>query len=736
MSEVSEHGESDGSPALRIAIAATFTAEPLDASIRFWMRELGIEVTVDFAPYNQVFQQLLDPTGVLASNRDGVNIVLVRAEDWAGADSAARENGSLERNARDFAAMIANAAERSSSTYIVGICPASPAVAADPQKASLIAAFEEHVAASLAELKGVAFITTAELVEDYPVAEFYDPHGERLAHIPYTPLFYTALGTMIARRLFAIHSPPYKVIALDCDGTLWRGICGEDGAGGVEIDTPRRVLQEVMVRQHDRGVLICLCSKNNQDDVFDVFTCRNDMILRRDHIAAWRINWSAKSQNLRSLARELGIGLDSFIFIDDDPVECAEVQEQCPEVLTLQLPNAPERIPGFLRHVWPLDRRKITPEDRERTELYRQHFMRERFRQQSPTLSHFLASLNLQIDILPLTMETVGRVSELTLRTNQFNLTTLRRTEAEIRQLCQPGGAECLSVHVKDRFGDYGLVGVVIFEVRADSLIVDIFLLSCRALGRGVEHKVLARLGEIGVERGLQYVVLRCTPSEKNRPAIVFLDGLRAGAKESSGNGFLLRIPAAHAAALVYNADFGGDAQESAAPKSDSQVSATESLGRIDLKSALLSSIPEALYDAESIHARVWRSRARPEIDSDFMPPRSPVEIQVAAIFSDLLGTSEIGLNDSFFALGGHSLLAMQVLSRVNDAFRVEIDPTILFTGNFTVAEVARAVLKEQIRLADPLDVETLVNRLSQLTDDQAESLMDNPAPLELAENK
>ena len=725
MNDLQENRESNESTALSIMIAATFTAEPVETSIRFWMREFGMSARVGFAPYHQVFQQLLDPTSLLATNRSGVNIVLLRLEDWQGDHPSAQENGAMERNVRNFIAAVTSAAERSPSTYLVCICPSSPSIAANRLGESLCAALEERIAASLSELRGVEVITTSELAAAYPVAEYYDSHADRLARIPYTPLFYTALGTMIARRLYAIQCVPHKVIALDCDGTLWNGICGEDGAEGIEIDAARRALQEFIVQQHDQGMLICLCSKNNEEDALDVFARRSDMILRRDHITAWRINWNAKSQNLQSLSRELGVGLDSFIYIDDDPVECAAIRERCPEILTLQLPKAPERIPGFLRHVWPFDRRKITREDNERAALYRQHIMREHVRQQSPTLSHFLANLGLQIDIAPLTTEAVGRVSELTLRTNQFNLTTVRRTEAEIRQLCRPGGAECLVVHVKDRFGDYGLVGVLIFEARADSLIVDTFLLSCRALGRGVEHQMLARLGQMAKQRGLSHVGLRCIPSKKNRPALDFVEGVAEGVKESAENGFLVRLTADFACSVRYDPEAGNRALESTPPSAFAPTA--DARARI----SLLSSIPAALYDSELIHKWISDARPRPDSDNPFTAPHTPVEKKIAEIYSEFLGIEEIGIHDSFFDLGGHSLLAMQVLSRVNKAFQIELEPTILFTSNCTVAELAGGVLKEQVRRADPLDVATLLQKLSELTDDEVQTLLDNPAPSE-----
>src|SRR5262249_30133567 len=238
-------------------------------------------------------------------------------------------------------------------------------------------------------------------------------------------------------------------------------------------------------------------------DVVQVFEQRTEMVLQRRHLVAWRVNWKRKSENIRSLAEELQVGLESFIFIDDDPLECAEVQANCPEVLALQLPGNPDVLSKFLRNLWVFDRGNITEEGGERTALYRESFQRKQFRRQAPSFEEFLTGLRLKIQISTLAPHQLSRVSELTNRTNQFNFTTIRRSEVETKQLCELEGAECLVVHVKDRFGNYGFVGVVIFKAHGGAMILDTFLLSCRALGRRVEYRMLARLGETARERGL-----------------------------------------------------------------------------------------------------------------------------------------------------------------------------------------------------------------------------------------
>jgi len=288
------------------------------------------------------------------------------------------------------------------------------------------------------------------------------------------------------------------------------------GPLGVRTDAPYQALQDFLVARQQAGLLLYLCSKNQEADVFAVFRERPEMPLGRGHLVAWRINWRPKSENLRSLAQELNLGLLSFIFLDDNPLECAEVQAHCPAVTTIQLPAEGERIAHFLDHVWAFDRLKITAEDRERTGYYRQGLQRDQWHREAPTFADFLAGLELEIEISAMTSDQIQRASQLTQRTNQFNATTIRRTEAEIRQAWEAGALESLVVKVKDRFGDYGLVGLILLESLPRSLRVDAFLLSCRALGQGVEHQMLTRLGQIAEACRLESVEIRHIPTARN----------------------------------------------------------------------------------------------------------------------------------------------------------------------------------------------------------------------------
>ncbi|HVU99840.1 MAG TPA: amino acid adenylation domain-containing protein, partial [Verrucomicrobiae bacterium] len=253
-----------------LAIAATFTAEPVNDPLRYWIKELELRAGIEFAPYNQVFQQLLDPAGALGRNASGMNVVLVRFEDWgrAGQDhnGAGQEidRDKIRANARQFLAALKTAAGRSSVPWLVCICPPSPNFRTAAGAAEFLSSLEELITSSLATAPGVYLLSSREMRDWYPVENYYDAAGDDLGHVPYTPVFFTALATGIIRKYHALKRAPHKVIVLDCDNTLWSGVCAEDGPKGVRLEAGFSALQNFMRSQHEAGMLLCLCSKNNE----------------------------------------------------------------------------------------------------------------------------------------------------------------------------------------------------------------------------------------------------------------------------------------------------------------------------------------------------------------------------------------------------------------------------------------------------------------------------------------
>jgi FkbH-like protein len=485
-----------------------------------------------------------------------------------------------------------------------------------------------------------------------------------------------------------------------------------------------------------------------------VFEHHPGMVLKRDHILAWRLNWSRKSENLRSMARELDIAPDSLIFVDDNPVECAEVQAALPEVLVLGLPADTRQIPAFLRHVWAFDHLKVTVEDRRRAVFYAQNAARSRLARQTLTLGEFLAGLELEVRIEPMGPADVARVAQLATRTNQFNCTAVRHDEVQIRQLCAAGAAECLVVRVKDRFGDYGLVGVLLFAACGETLVVDTFLLSCRVLGRGVEHRMLRALGQVAQQRRLRQVQVCFHPTGRNQPVFDFLYGLDLSIPRPQGLDLVFAFPAPalknvtldpiadsglrmaaltrdpgprSAAPVRRGSDVpGADREEPSRPESAICNPQSAMAPSAIAPSALLCRIATELADVGRIQKDIESKRpasAATALETDCAAPRTFAERTLGRIWMELLGVETIGRHHNFFDAGGHSLLATQVLSRVRDVFHVELSIQDIFEAP-TLAELAGVVERRQIEQAEPDQVLTLLQEIDGLTDDQIEMLL------------
>ena len=650
---------------IQVAVAATFTADLVREPLQYWLDQLEIPADVRLAPYAQVLQELLDPTSLLSSTRQGFNVLLIRLEDWLRDRLPASGEDAVEQLARCCSELVWAARalrERTAIPLLIFIAPASGSL--PEASARAVNGAERQLIDDLTRIGGVHCWHHSELVRLYPVESVEDPRMDRLGHIPYTSEYFAALATLFARRIAVVRKSQFKVIALDCDDTLWKGVCGEDGAAGVEITPSHRRLQELLVRQHDAGMVLCLCSKNNEKDVDEVFRQRPEMPLLKDHIVAARVNWNAKSDNLRELARELDLALSSFIFIDDSAVECAEVRANCPEVLTLQLPSRPEDAASFLDHVWAFDRTEVTGEARQRTQQYKQNRARRQASQGSADLASFLASLDLKIDISAMRAEHVARVSELTRRTTQFNMTTLMRSSDEVEALLNSAVTKALVVHVRDRFGDYGLVGAVFYKEQEQSLAVETFLLSCRVLGRGVEHRLLNELGRIGAERGLRYVDLTWIETARNAPARAFLERSCAQFRWVEGSiegGARYRVPVQDAMSLAVGSE--PSAQDMQPKAVTSTVSSQQRTGFRWHDIALRLHRP-----ADVLKAVKGRTRARRLDGIEYVAPRNAIEHAIARAWSDILNVEPIGVLDDFLALGGDSLQAVQVISRVASA--------------------------------------------------------------------
>jgi FkbH-like protein len=312
-----------------------------------------------------------------------------------------------------------------------------------------------------------------------------------------------------------------KALVVDLDNTLWGGVVGEDGLGGIQLGleypgATYRACQRAILDLYQRGVILGICSKNDPAEALAVLETHPDMLLRPRHFAARRINWADKAQNLCEIAAELNIGLDALSFLDDSPVEREWVRSRVPDVYVIDLPADPALFAQTLRECPVFERLALSEEDRRRGEHYAARHRRAELQQAAKSVDEFYHSLDMTVEISGPTLLTLSRIAQLTQKTNQFNLTTRRYTEQELREMVRDPGIRILSLKLRDRFGDSGIVGVAISRINGPVWEIDAFLLSCRAIGRGVETALLASVAQQARQTGAQRLMGWYRPTAKN----------------------------------------------------------------------------------------------------------------------------------------------------------------------------------------------------------------------------
>jgi FkbH-like protein len=339
---------------------------------------------------------------------------------------------------------------------------------------------------------------------------------------PCSPALMIELAREVAQLILSLKRAPKKVLALDLDNTLWGGVVADDGLDGIELgDTsPRgeafKAFQKYLVSLKQRGVLLAVCSKNDLARAAEPFEKHPDMVLKMEDMVSFKANWEPKSENLRAMASELNLGLDSFVFVDDNPAEIDIVRQFAPEVTTILLGPDPADYVAQLADSRLFEPRNLTSEDAERTSQYRADSQRKTLEASVTDMASYLQSLEMEAVISEFAPVDVPRLSQLINKSNQFNLTTRRRSEAEVTAVMNDPEYAGYSMRLKDRFGDHGLISIVIGRQAGETMHLDTWLMSCRVLKRQVEEEVLNEAARLAKARGctrLQGVYL---PTPKN----------------------------------------------------------------------------------------------------------------------------------------------------------------------------------------------------------------------------
>jgi FkbH-like protein len=535
-SEEARAGQTD----IHIGIAASFTAHNLVQFVGAPLLSAGYRPQIKLGPYNQLFQVCLDPQSHFGAQCDAI-VLLWRIEDLlqdeidgvlrqdkAAWEQAAKKLGSLTaaisalRSA--FRGMIIVSVPALPTGLPVGPLSLDNPICLGTFHRAVVAQFIENIG----NLEHVRLLDFDAMQREVGYAASFDARQWYLYRQPFADQFLHRAGAQLARILLAARQSAKKCVVLDCDNTLWGGVVGEDGIDGIELGSeyPGSAFcdfQRLILHWRRQGIFLAILSKNNEADVWEVFDKHRGMVLSRKDISAWQINWLPKAENIALIAKALNIGLDSLVFIDDSPMEIDYMRQAQPDVTSILLPEDPAQFQS-LRDVALFDRLDITDEDRARVDMMRAEIDREELGAKM-TKDEFLGALELRIEFSPAEPDDLSRVTQLINKTNQFNLTTIRRTLEEVRALAHSQYHRIYSLRVWDKFGDYGLTGVVIIEISPDRRIwaIDSLMLSCRVLGRGVEVALVAVLANDACSQGATELVGSYAPTRKNSLCATFL---------------------------------------------------------------------------------------------------------------------------------------------------------------------------------------------------------------------
>ena len=401
---------------------------------------------------------------------------------------------------------------------------------------------------------GCLTLDVAALAGTIGLDRWHDPSLWSLGKFAFGQAAVPLYAEHLCRLLMAARGKARKCLVLDLDNTVWGGVIGDDGINGIVIGQgsaageAHLAVQALALALRERGIVLAVSSKNDDATARTPFREHPEMLLKESHIAAFQANWQDKASNLRAIAKMLNIGVDALVLLDDNPAERHQVRNALPEVGVPELPDAPEYFAPMLMAAGYFESVAFTADDRERAAQYQANAARSAMLGPGQDLQSHLASLEMVAAISAFDEMGRGRIAQLINKTNQFNLTTRRRSEAEVAALESDPSAQTLQVRLKDRFGDNGMIGVVIAQ-RADksSWDIDTWLMSCRVLNRGVEKAVLNVLVALARRNGIAQIRGRWLPSEKNAMVSGFYEGLGFSIDRErtveAGTAWLLAVP-------------------------------------------------------------------------------------------------------------------------------------------------------------------------------------------------
>lgn len=514
---------------IKVALLGDTATQFLATAIKGWGVEMGFAVDLYEADYNQVERQLLDPTSDLHQFNAPYIVVFQSTHKWCELHSglSAAEQAQLADKRLEF---------------VRGICAGTSAKIIYfnyPEiEDSVFGSYANKVASSFTYQVRKMNYRLMELSRQLPnlfICDIAALQNKLGRDFMFDPMVYTTtemvlsldavpyVGKRVMDIVAALQGKFKKCLILDLDNTLWGGVIGDDGLEGIQLGHGLGIgkafteFQMWVKKLKNRGIIICVCSKNDEDKAKEPFLRHPDMVLRLEDISVFVANWETKVDNIRQIQQILNIGFDSMVFLDDNPFERNIVNENIPAITVPELPEDPSRYLEYLYGLNLFETAAYSEEDKDRTSQYQVQAKRVAFSKTFTNEADFLKSLNMVSVIEGFTKFNTPRVAQLSQRSNQFNLRTIRYTEADIERMSKDPKVFPLTFTLRDKFGDNGLIAVVILkEQDPETLFVDTWFMSCRVLKRGMENFTLNRMVSLAREHGYKKIVGEYLPTAKN----------------------------------------------------------------------------------------------------------------------------------------------------------------------------------------------------------------------------
>jgi FkbH-like protein len=532
-STLAELPDPPGLHKLRLGWLGSSTLEHLLPSARIAALRRGLLLESYLAPYDQYRQELFDAESALAKFRPHVVLLSLDHEhvavsaplDAPPGDVAAQ----VQHNVAELRTLWRVAADRLGCTVIQQTIPnLAP---------RLFGSFDGAVAGTLfsvidqlnralvseAARARVPVLDLASWAARLGHDTWFDPVRWFQAKQLVSPILAPMYGDLVARILGAIRGRSRKCLVLDLDNTLWGGVVGDDGVDrlvlgyGTAAGEAFASFQRHVRQLRSRGIVLAVCSKNDREVAEAAFAAHPEMVLERDDFAAFVANWDDKASNLRRIADDLSLGLDSLVFFDDNPAERALVRAELPMVAVPEVPDDPAYFVRTLEDAGYFEAVSFTTEDLSRAQQYQDNGRRVQALESATDMDSFLRSLSMVLTVGQVDAQSLPRVTQLINKTNQFNVTTRRYAEAELRAFVERPASIGLQFRLADRFGDNGLIAVILARAQTpERLVVDTLLMSCRVLGRGVELAMMNALVALARRRGVRELVGEYLPSGRN----------------------------------------------------------------------------------------------------------------------------------------------------------------------------------------------------------------------------